>query len=62
FPRIRLGTANALLDTETAEEFVLQKFAKDEEKQLPKIITKAVAALEEFLQNGVQASMGKFSS
>lgn len=62
FPRIRLGTANALLDTETAEEFVLQQFAKDEEKELPKIIEQVVAALEEFLQNGIQTTMNKFNS
>ena len=62
FGRIRLGIANSMLDVMPTEEFVLAKFAPDEEKALAQIIEKSVAAIADFLENDLQSVMNKFNS
>ncbi len=62
FARMRLGIANDLLDVMPTEEFVLAKFSKDEEIALSEIRENAVAAIADFLENGLESSMNKFNS
>lgn len=57
FPRLRLGIGNELLDVMPTEEFVLNKFSKDEEKALPEILEKATKTVEDFLTNGLETTM-----
>lgn len=52
FARIRLGIANELLDVMPTEEFVLGKFSKDEEKEIPKILDKTVEETRLKLESG----------
>lgn len=54
FARLRLGTANELLDVMPTEEFVLSKFSKSEEIEIPKILEKASNEIENFLKDGVK--------
>ena len=51
FARLRLGTANELLDIMPTDEFVLSKFTPDEEKAIPGILEKAVDGIDKFLEN-----------
>lgn len=50
--RFRIGVANETLRTNVpSEKFVLQKFNKDEQTQLPTIIDEAVSELTNYLEN-----------
>ncbi|MCF7846440.1 MAG: aminoacyl-tRNA hydrolase [Candidatus Peribacteraceae bacterium] len=51
FARLKLGTANELLDIMPTDEFVLAKFTPAEEKAIPEILEKAVDGIEKFLEN-----------
>ncbi len=42
FKRIRIGVKNDLLEKQDAADFVLSRFSKEEEKQLPEILETAI--------------------
>jgi len=50
FLRFRIGVKNENLNIIDTEDFVLQRFTKDEEKLLPKIIDLCVKEIEETLK------------
>lgn len=50
FWRLRLGIGHTPKPADT-EKFVLEKFTKDEQAQLPKIIKQAVVEIEKFITN-----------
>jgi peptidyl-tRNA hydrolase, PTH1 family len=51
FARLKLGVGNELLDVVPTEEFVLMKFAPDEEKMMmSKILEEAVEKIENFFK------------
>ncbi|MBI3304924.1 aminoacyl-tRNA hydrolase [Candidatus Parcubacteria bacterium] len=54
FHRVRIGVRNGQYrpGTKTADEFVLADFTNEEEKQLPAIIQKAIAAIEASFDGG----------
>ena len=62
FARLRLGIASELLDVMPTEEFVLNKFSKDEEEALPKILEKTTKTVEEFLTSGLETTMNNFNN
>ena len=45
FPRIKFGVKNELFEKIPTEKFVLQRFSKEEQKQLPEIIEKGIEKL-----------------
>lgn len=54
FLRLRFGVRNELYQpgTKTADDFVLTNFTADEVKQLPELIQKVIAAIEQMLDGG----------
>lgn len=48
FPRLRFGIATEEMEKYDTADFVLAKFTKEEEKQLPEIIEQAVEEIEKF--------------
>lgn len=54
FHRVRIGIQNEQYQpgTKTADEFVLANFTADEREQLPELIQKAIAAIEQVLDGG----------
>lgn len=54
FVRFRVGIKNNLLDRVSAEDFVLQKFNKEESAELPTIISKTSTIVIDVIENGVE--------
>ena len=54
FVRFRVGIKNNLLDRVPAEDFVLQKFSKEEIEQLPTIVSKTSTIVIDVIENGVE--------
>jgi PTH1 family peptidyl-tRNA hydrolase len=54
FVRFRVGIKNNLLDRVSAEDFVLQKFDKEESAELPTIISKTSTIVIDVIENGVE--------
>jgi len=61
FIRFRIGIRNQELRIKNVEKFVLQKFSKEEEKIVKKVIQKTVEAIEFFLKEGLEKAMSKFN-
>ncbi|MDI6882954.1 MAG: aminoacyl-tRNA hydrolase [Patescibacteria group bacterium] len=63
FVRFRIGTKPITynLKPETLNEFVLQKFSREEEKVLKEIIIKTCQALKFSLGEGIEKAMTKFN-
>lgn len=55
-PRIRIGIGTERAKTVPAEDFVLEKFSKDEEPELEKAIENAVKALDTAITEGIEAA------
>lgn len=62
FPRIRIGVKNSLMEKMDLSSFVLGKFTKEEQKQLPELITSAVKAGENILTDGIDKTMSLWNS
>lgn len=60
-PRLRLGIGAEFGKGEMAD-YVLSTFSKAEQKLLPEIFDRAVAAVLGFIQDGIQSAMNKFNS
>ncbi len=57
FSRVRVGVANEEMSQfEDAADFVLARFTKEEEERLSKIIDATVGAVQEWCDNGVDAT------
>lgn len=52
FLRFRVGVKNEDLGRLETEDFVLQRFSKDEEREVPKIVDLCVKEIKEILANG----------
>lgn len=61
FIRFRLGLKPEGKTNIPAEEFVLQKFTPDEQKNLKSIIDTTVKAIKFALKNGLEKAMSKFN-
>jgi len=61
FIRFRIGTQSKTYKPKNIEEFVLQKFNKDEEKIVKEVIKKSVEAIEILLREGSEKAMNKFN-
>lgn len=63
FIRIRIGIKNTKISNrkQKTEDFVLKKFNKEEEKNLKPVIEKSVEAIEFFLKEGLEKTMGEFN-
>ncbi len=62
FPRLRIGIKNdSLLQNMDHPSFVLSNFLPEEEQNLPKIISRAVQALEDILNNGFEYAMREYN-
>lgn len=48
FPRLRIGVAAEAMEKYDTADFVLAKFTKEEEKQLPEIMKQAVEEIKKF--------------
>ncbi|MFA5030226.1 MAG: aminoacyl-tRNA hydrolase [Patescibacteria group bacterium] len=57
FWRLRIGIAPEQKDNMNPEHFVVSHFSKEEEKQLPDIITRAVAALRMIQTDGTEKTV-----
>ena len=53
FGRIRVGIGPKTPEQMPTEDFVLQKFTKDEQEQLPNMKQEALAAITEFIYGGI---------
>ncbi|MBN2365259.1 MAG: aminoacyl-tRNA hydrolase [Calditrichaeota bacterium] len=58
FPRMRIGIGNHFSD---AADYVLSRFSRKEQKDVPFILTYAVEALEYFISNGIELTMSKYN-
>lgn len=56
FPRLRIGVKNERIPKDLAV-FVLEKFSKEEEKQIGPIVQNAVSVCEVWAQKGFEAAM-----
>ncbi len=63
FIRIRLGLKSLQYHKliRSTEKFVLEKFTKDEEKIVKKVIKKTAEAIETILKQGLEKAMNKFN-
>ncbi len=61
FVRIRIGIQPESGKPKNPERFVLQKFAKDEEKILNDVFKKTAEATEMFLEKGLEKAMSEFN-
>lgn len=52
FLRLRIGVKNEMLENIETEDFVLQRFSKDEEAKLPEIIDLCMGEIKEILKSG----------
>lgn len=59
FARIRVGLGPLL---GIAEEFVLQRFTKEEMSKIPRIYITLVNIIEEIVQNGYEKAMNRFNN
>jgi PTH1 family peptidyl-tRNA hydrolase len=60
FPRIRIGVGTELSKDIPSEDWVLGKFAKDEEAPLRAVVETTVHALDEWLSGGLAAAQNKY--
>lgn len=61
FVRLRIGIMNEELGIRNAEDFVLEKFSKDEEKIISEAIKKTCQALKTALTEGLEKAMAEFN-
>jgi len=61
FVRFRIGICPKNSKPKNPENFVLQKFNKEEEKIIKKVIKKTTEAVEIFLKDGLERAMSKFN-
>lgn len=61
FPRLRLGIGPVPAGRQAAD-FVLGRFAKDEQTTVRTMLEQAVLAVEEWLKNGAASAMNRFNS
>lgn len=59
FPRLRIGIGSERMDRVPKDEFVLERFGKDEEDALGSSLSTAVRALEVAAEDGVEAAMNE---
>jgi PTH1 family peptidyl-tRNA hydrolase len=59
FPRLRIGVG--LPKNKDAVEYVLGNFSSGEKKVISKVMDDAVAAVKEWILNGIESSMNKFN-
>jgi len=62
FIRFRIGIQPRSGKPKNPENFVLQKFNKEEEKIIDEVIKKTAEAIEYFLKEGLEKTMGKFNN
>ena len=60
FPRLRIGVKNEKMPKDLAG-FVLEKFSQNEQKQLGKILDKAVSICESWVSQGFEAALNQLS-
>lgn len=61
FLRFRIGVQPIKGKPKRVESFVIKKFSKDEEKNLPEIIDKAMSAIETALTDGIDKAMNLYN-
>ena len=61
FVRFRIGVCPKSGKPQNPEKFVLQKFNKEEREIIKQIIEKATEAIEFFLKEGLEKTMGRFN-
>lgn len=59
FPRLRIGIGNATQDSSAG--FVLSRFTREEEQELPAIVERAADAALGFAANGIEHAMNTFN-
>lgn len=57
FPRLRIGIGSPRMDTVPKEDFVLERFNEDEERELETVFDKAVRTLDLALEQDLDAAM-----
>lgn len=57
-PRLRIGIGNGFNDPRS---YVLSPFSASERKILPDLITESVAAIESFIQQGIEYTMSRYN-
>lgn len=62
FIRFRMGILPATGKPKNPENFVLQKFNKEEEKIIGEVVKKTAAAVEMVLKDGLEKAMNEFNS
>lgn len=62
FTRVRVGVANELLAHHPTDAFVLSRFAADEEKALPPLLTRAADAATAILEIGYGKAANTFNA
>jgi len=62
FIRFRMGILSETGKPKNPENFVLQKFNKEEEKIIKGVIKKTAEAIEYFLEEGLEKAMNKFNN
>ena len=61
FIRFRVGIKNKKLGIRDIEDFVLQKFTKDEEKVMKETVRKTCQAIEIAIKQGIEKAMSEFN-
>ncbi|MBN2259379.1 MAG: aminoacyl-tRNA hydrolase [Clostridiales bacterium] len=59
FPRLRFGVGKAI--DRALVDYVLERFPKEDWDELREVVVKAEEAIEEFILNGIDASMNKYN-
>lgn len=57
FPRLRIGVGSDRMDRVPKDEFVLERFGKDEERALDDVLDRAADAIDTILTDGIDAAM-----
>lgn len=61
-PRLRIGIGNSQVRPGSdAKSFVLSRFNKREQKELPEVIEWAANAAESFIEEGIEATMNQYN-
>ncbi|MCH9619221.1 MAG: Peptidyl-tRNA hydrolase [Chlamydiales bacterium] len=57
YPRLRMGIKNGMLEKQSLESYVLEKFSKEEQQKLPEQIEHGVHLLRLWLDKGMEVAM-----
>lgn len=61
FARVRIGVGNETMPKDDLAPYVLEKFSRDEEKELPEILEKASKVCESWIREGADGALSCLS-